>query len=173
VKFWTVVNLELGQSAPLIPGVVELLRVHNYGAAWSSFSGMRWVLVGVTGALMVVLAVMLIRGVVRHPLGRVALTLIIAGGLGNLVDRVWMGYVVDMFNLQFMTYPVFNVADICVVVGVVLLLLYYLFLYEKTDAAQVEQRAREKKANSRFMRKWESTHAEQGGSTPEKKDESP
>lgn len=143
VKFWTVAHLELGETAPLLPGLVELLRLHNYGAAWSSLSGMRWLLIALTSAVMVFLAVLLIRRVVRHPLGRTALTLTLAGGIGNLIDRVYLGYVVDMFHFQFWpSYPVFNVADICVVVGVILFLLYYLFLYDKTDS----KKAREEQA---------------------------
>ena len=74
VKWYTVSHLTLGETAPLLPGLVELLRVHNYGAAWSSFSGMRWLLIVVTAAVMAVLAVLLLRRMVRHPLGVTALT---------------------------------------------------------------------------------------------------
>ena len=146
VKFWTVANLELGETAQLLPGLVELLRLHNYGAAWSSLSGMRWLLVVLTSAVMVFLAVLLVKKAVRHPLGVCALTLVLAGGIGNLIDRVRLGYVVDMFHFQFWpSYPVFNVADICVVVGVILFLLYYLFLYEKTDSKKARAEQAEKK----------------------------
>lgn len=134
VKYWTVAHLDLGQTAPLLPGFVELLRVHNYGAAWSSFSGMRWVLVAVTSAIVLAAAFVLIRQIVRHPLGRLSGALIIAGGLGNILDRVRLGYVVDMFHFQFWpSYPVFNAADICVVSGAVLGVIYYLWFYEKYD----------------------------------------
>ena len=51
VKAWTVAHLELWETAPLFPGFLELMRVHNYGAAWSSFSGQRWLLLGVTGVI--------------------------------------------------------------------------------------------------------------------------
>ena len=120
--------------APCIPGILELTRVHNYGAAWSSFSGMRWLLSAVTAAILIVVLVLLLRGVVRHPAGRVAGALILAGGLGNLIDRVRLGYVVDMFHFVFWpSYPVFNLADICIVAGAILGAIYYLFLYEKHD----------------------------------------
>lgn len=85
VKWYTVSHLTLGETAPLLPGLVELLRVHNYGAAWSSFSGMRWLLIVVTAAVMAVLAVLLLRRMVRHPLGVTALVLILSGGVGNLI----------------------------------------------------------------------------------------
>ena len=117
VKWYTVSHLTLGETAPLLPGLVELLRVHNYGAAWSSFSGMRWLLIVVTAAVMAVLAVLLLRRMVRHPLGVTALVLILSGGVGNLIDRIRLGYVVDMFALDLFQFPVFNVADIFVVCG--------------------------------------------------------
>lgn len=133
VKYYVTVHIPLGEARPLLPGVVELRTVHNYGAAWSSFSGMRWLLVAVTCCIVLAVAVLLARRVVRHPLGTAACWLVLSGGLGNIVDRVRLGYVVDMFNLEFMHYPVFNVADICVVCGAVLGAVYYLWFYEKYD----------------------------------------
>ena len=117
VKWYTVSHLTLGETAPLLPGLVELLRVHNYGAAWSSFSGMRWLLIVVTAAVMAVLAVLLLRRMVRHPLGVTALVLILSGGVGNLIDRIRLGYVVDMIETQFISFPVFNVADCFITCG--------------------------------------------------------
>ena len=133
VKYWITVNLPLGESPPLLPGFVQLRTVHNFGAAWSSFSGMRWLLVGVTSVIVLAVAYVLVRRIVRHPLGVAACFLILSGGLGNIIDRVRLGYVVDMFDFQFMNYPVFNVADIAVVSGALLAVIYYLWFYEKYD----------------------------------------
>lgn len=133
VKHWITVNLPLGESMPLLPGFMQLRTVHNYGAAWSSFSGMRWLLVGVTSVIVLAVAYAMVRRIVRHPLGVAACFLILSGGLGNIIDRVRLGYVVDMFDFQFMNYPVFNVADIAVVCGAVLAAVYYLWFYEKYD----------------------------------------
>lgn len=133
VKHWITANLPLGEGMDFLPGLVELRTVHNYGAAWSSFSGMRWLLVAVTSCIVLTVLMILVRRVVRHPAGVAACFLIISGGLGNIIDRVRLGYVVDMFNFLFMSYPVFNVADICVVCGCILGAVYYLFLYEKYD----------------------------------------
>ena len=133
VKHWITVNLPLGESMPLLPGFMQLRTVHNFGAAWSSFSGMRWLLVGVTSVIVLAVAYVLVRRIVRHPLGVAACFLILSGGLGNIIDRVRLGYVVDMFDFQFMNYPVFNVADIAVVCGAVLAAVYYLWFYEKYD----------------------------------------
>ena len=133
LKAWITQNLPLGEAMPLIPKFVELRTVHNYGAAWSSFSGQRWLLIAVTALIMAAVVFLLVRRIVRHPLGICACTLILSGGVGNLIDRVRMGYVVDMFNFLFMDYPVFNVADICVVCGAIVGAVYYLFFYDKYD----------------------------------------
>ena len=119
LKWWVTSHLEVGQSAPLLPGVVQLTRLHNTGAAWSSFSGKTGLLAAVT--------------VVRHPLGLSAAMLVLGGGIGNMIDRIFRGYVVDMFDLEFMDYPIFNLADIFVVVGVILGAVYYLWFYDKYD----------------------------------------
>lgn len=117
-----------------LPGLVELTRVHNFGAAWSSFSGQRWLLLAVTGAIVAAVAFLLLRRIVRHPFGVCACWLILAGGLGNIIDRARLGYVVDMLHFVFWpSYPVFNVADICVVCGAVMAAAYYLWFYEKYD----------------------------------------
>ena len=143
VKKWTVTTFAAPVGSAVwtadeaiagIPGVVEFTRVHNYGSAWSSFSGMRWLLIGVTVVLMAVLVTLWAKKIVRHPLGKLSLALILSGGIGNLIDRVVNGYVVDTFNLTFMNYPVFNVADISVVAGAIAGAIYYLWLYDKFDA---------------------------------------
>ena len=134
VKHYVTVHIPLSEAQPLLPGLVELRTVHNYGAAWSSLAGMRWLLVAITGVIIAAVAVILIRRIVRHPVGVMAGFLILSGGLGNIVDRVRLGYVVDMFHLEFWpSYPVFNVADICVVCGALLGAVYYLWFYEKYD----------------------------------------
>ena len=129
LKAWVVSNIPLGETAPLIPGLVQLRTVHNYGAAWSSFSGSGKLLLGVTGAIVLAVVILVSLRMVRHPLGLTAAFLVISGGLGNIIDRARLGYVVDLFDLTFMEYPVFNVADIFVCVGCGLFILYVL-LYE-------------------------------------------
>ena len=134
VKHYIALTLPLGEARPLLPGLVELKTVHNYGAAWSSFSGQRWLLVIATGCIVLLILTALVLRAVRHPLGVLAGCLIVSGGLGNILDRVRLGYVVDMFHFQFFpSYPVFNVADMCVVCGCVLGLVYYQWFYEKHD----------------------------------------
>lgn len=138
LKSWTVHHLALGESTAFLPGFMQLTRVHNYGAAWSSFSGKTAMLIVVTAALMIAVAYLLIRRIVRHPLGAAAAVLILGGGVGNIVDRIVHGYVVDMFDLLLFDYPVFNLADCFVVVGVILGAVYYLWFYDKYDGRKAK-----------------------------------
>ena len=78
VKRSITLTLPLGESRPLLPGFVELKTIHNYGAAWSSFSGMRWLLVVATSCIVLALLALLVRRVVRHPLGVLACCLIVS-----------------------------------------------------------------------------------------------
>lgn len=133
LKWWVTAHLEMGQSAPLLPGVVQLTRLHNTGAAWSSFSGKTGLLAIVTIVLMAAVAWLLVKKIVRHPLGVTAGVLILGGGIGNVIDRVCRGYVVDMFDLQFISYPIFNLADCFVVVGVILGALWFYDKYDKKE----------------------------------------
>ena len=79
--------MQLRETVPFLPPLLQLTRVHNYGAAWSSFSGARLLLIVLTAAGMGLLIWLLVR-VVRHPLGQWALACVIGGGVGNLIDRV-------------------------------------------------------------------------------------
>ena len=144
VKLWVVRTLDVFETMPFLPGFIELKYVQNTGGGWSILSELTWLLSLLTAVIMAVVAALMLRRVVRHPLGLWACTLILAGGLGNLIDRLRLGYVVDMFNFQFMNYPVFNVADICIVIGMILGAIYYLFLYEKVDAPQRRKGGEEK-----------------------------
>ena len=137
LKAYMTANIPLGQTQPLLPGIMELRTVHNYGAAWSSFSGQRWLLVIVTCCIVAAVAWCLVRRIVRHPVGVVACFMVVSGGVGNIIDRIRLGYVVDMFNLLFMEYPVFNVADIFVVCGAILGAIYYMWIYDKYDKKEV------------------------------------
>ena len=137
VKALVVSTMQLRETVPFLPPLLQLTRVHNYGAAWSSFSGARLLLIVLTAAGMGLLIWLLVR-VVRHPLGQWALACVIGGGVGNLIDRVRLGYVVDMLDTMFMDFPVFNVADVFVVCGTVLAMIYYLAFYSKYDEKKQE-----------------------------------
>ena len=132
VKFAVRANIGLGQSVPFIPYVMDLAYVQNTGAAWSILESYTWLLTLTSLAVVLVLCWLIMKGFFRNALGRVAAALVLAGGMGNLIDRAVFGFVTDMFRTTFIDFPVFNVADCCVTVGVPLLFVYVL-LYVKTD----------------------------------------
>lgn len=133
VKYLVDTYIPLGGSVPFLPGLVELTYVRNTGAAFSLFTQHTWMLAVVSAAMSAVLIWALWKKVFSHPFGRLALAMLLSGAVGNLIDRVLRGYVVDMFNVQFMHFAVFNVADICVVVGGIAAAVYYLFFYDRLE----------------------------------------
>ncbi|MEF9958405.1 MAG: signal peptidase II [Niameybacter sp.] len=130
-KIWTV-NYFQGGTKPNIeiwPGVLELTYVENRGAAFGMMQGKVWLFVLITA---VVLGVILWywRSIPENKAGiwmKVALVLVVSGAVGNLIDRVFIQYVRDMIYFSLIDFPVFNVADMCVVGGVILLFPILLF----------------------------------------------
>ena len=133
VKWWVRGAIPLGESIPFIPHLMDLTYVQNTGAAFSSFAGLTWLLALVSLIATVVIALLLRRDFFPSPLGRFTLALLLSGAAGNLIDRVFLGFVTDMFQTTFINFAVFNVADICVVVGGIAAGLYYLFLMDKLE----------------------------------------
>ncbi len=118
-KYWTILNLiPNGTAKPFIPGFIELVNVHNTGAAFGIFDGgwARWIFVVLTLIFTVAVIYMFSKNIISGGLGRWSLVMVLAGGLGNCIDRMFNGYVVDMFHFQFMEFAVFNVADIFITV---------------------------------------------------------
>ena len=131
VKYLVRTYIPLGTSVPFLPGLVELTHWQNTGAAFTILSEHTWLLTLVSAVVAVVIAVVLFKRVFHHPLGVASLSVVLAGAIGNLIDRALFGSVTDMFNLLFMRFAVFNVADICVVCGGIAFCVYFLFLYDK------------------------------------------
>ena len=130
-KYLTVANIELYADVPFIPGLLQLTYVRNTGAAFSSFEGQQWLFALVflvfTGAI---LYEYFKKPMPFTKLERWCIAAIYAGGLGNMIDRVRLGYVVDMIETTFMEFPVFNVADCFITCGCILLMAH-LFLFNK------------------------------------------
>jgi len=139
VKYLVSANIPLGGSVPFLPYIMDLTYVQNTGCAFSLLEEHTWLLTIVSAVMSVVLAGALAKGFFKHPLGKVTLSLLLAGAVGNLIDRAFYGYVIDMFRTLFMDFAVFNVADICVVVGGIAAAAYYLFLYDKLEGKANEQ----------------------------------
>ncbi len=133
VKYLVRANIPLGTSLPFLPGIMELTYWQNTGAAFSLFSEHTWVLTLISAVVSLVILGVLVKRVVAHPFGVASLSVVLAGAVGNLIDRVAFGYVTDMFNFQFMRFAVFNVADVCVVCGGIAFCIYFLFFYDKLE----------------------------------------
>lgn len=133
VKFLVRANIPLGGHVPFIPYLLDLTYVQNTGAAFSILNEHTWLLTLASILVVVLMMAALWKKVLTHPGGVIPSVMVIAGGVGNLIDRIAFGYVTDMFNTLFMDFAVFNVADICITVGGVLLLIYVFFFYEKLE----------------------------------------
>lgn len=118
-KYLVVARMAYGDAITLIPGILQLTHVRNFGAAFGLFAGQRLLFFG--AALVIVAAFIFLRNEILKAghLAVVASGLVLGGALGNLIDRVRYGYVVDFFDLGF--WPVFNVADSAIVVGAIVL----------------------------------------------------
>ena len=138
IKLWAVNVLQPVGSMPLIPRVVELRFVLNQGMAFSLLSGKQMFLIIATSIALVLVAYMLFFRSRGKYLQQAAMLLVLGGGIGNLIDRVLNGEVVDYINLLFMRFAVFNFADICVCVGVALWVLE-IFLEELHSGEAKEQ----------------------------------
>jgi signal peptidase II len=122
VKHWVVTTISLGASKTVLPGVLTLTNLHNTGAAWSMLSGQQGFFVLITVVALAIIGYLMVRW--RHQRAlMIGLALILAGTLGNFIDRLAHGYVVDMFETLFVSFPVFNVADSCLTIGVIILII--------------------------------------------------
>ena len=146
-KHWAVLNCQ--SSIPLIPGVLELIYHENDGIAWGLFSGASQILSVLTAvfcALMVLLYIKKRKSLLR--ISRFTLALIFAGALGNCIDRIFLGYVRDMVYVSAINFPVFNLADSCIVIGAGLFIIEVLFCKGSIfDVLEEAWQARKKKEN--------------------------
>ncbi|UQS83575.1 signal peptidase II [Bombilactobacillus thymidiniphilus] len=130
VKWWTVAQVMLGQNISIIPNVLAIDHVNNYGAAYNILNNKRWLFYIITIIAVIIFSYLLLKGKERRPLFLTSITLLLAGTIGNAIDRVFRGHVVDMiainlFNLPFLNF-VCNIADILITSGVILLIVYLL-----------------------------------------------
>ncbi|OJG88549.1 signal peptidase II [Enterococcus saccharolyticus] len=127
VKFWIVSNFALGDTQNIIPNILSFTYVQNTGAAWSIFEGQMGFFTVITLIAVAVVTYLLVRYRNENKLFTIGLALVLAGAIGNFIDRVRLGYVVDMFQTDFMNFPIFNVADMSLCIGVGLIFIYTIF----------------------------------------------
>ncbi|AQP53126.1 signal peptidase II [Vagococcus penaei] len=132
VKWWTVANIPLFETIGHNP-VMSLTYIQNRGGAWSILEGRMWVLVLITLVALIIFPTLLYKNRHSSKWLTIGLSLIIGGTLGNFIDRLRIGYVVDMFQVEFINFPIFNVADIALNIGVICMFVYILFIEGKED----------------------------------------
>ena len=110
-------HIAVGETVSFLPGVMHLTQLHNEGAAFRILVGQRWPLILLTFVFLAVVVVLIAKKLLRRRSEILSIALVTGGAIGNLIDRIAHGYVVDMFALDLFQFPVFNVADIFVVCG--------------------------------------------------------
>ena len=127
-KFLTIAHIALYEDVAFIPGFLGLTYVRNTGAAFSSFEGQQWLF----ALIFALFTVGILYEYFKKPMGfstfeRWCIAGIYGGGLGNMIDRVRLGYVVDMIETKFIEFPVFNVADCFITCGCILMMISLIF----------------------------------------------
>ena len=127
-KYFTVANIALYEDVEFIPGVLGFTYVQNTGAAFSSFEGQQWLF----SLIFAFITVAILWEYFKKPqpfskFERFCIAAIYGGGLGNMIDRVRLGYVVDMLETKFMRFPVFNVADCFITCGCIAMMVSLVF----------------------------------------------
>ena len=142
IKAAVAANLPYGQPVEAIPGLLNWTYTTNTGGGFSMLSGKTWFLVGFTVVLMGIIVFLYVKKYFQHWVGRSSAVLILAGGIGNLIDRVFNGgKVIDFIDISpLFNFAIFNFADCCITVGGVLLCVYILFLHQdkKPETADAE-----------------------------------
>lgn len=121
-------NFELFESKKFLDGFIDFVFVKNEGAAWGMLSGKTWLLLLITISVMIFCTVLLIKTGLKNKLFFWSISLVLFGGIGNMIDRIFRdGFVVDFLHFEFWPqFPVFNIADCGIVVGAGLLVLYFI-----------------------------------------------
>ena len=130
-KYFTVSMLKPVGSVEIIKNILNFTYVENRGAAFGILQNARWVFIVLTTIAVAAIIIYLLKEKPKDKTLTCSLSLILAGAIGNMIDRILKGFVVDMIEVTFIDYPVFNFADCCVVIGAILLGIYIIFIYKE------------------------------------------
>ncbi|MGF3141791.1 signal peptidase II [Facklamia sp. P13064] len=133
LKIWTQNHLTLNQTLEIIPDFFQLNYIHNTGAGWGLFAGQRFFLIGVTFLVIFYLVYLIWKNRYHSLWTKLAYALLLGGAVGNLIDRLVRGYVVDMLQIRLFDFPIFNLADVALTLGVILLIIMVIWTEEGSD----------------------------------------
>ena len=141
-KLIVVNSMAVGETVPVIEDVFHFTYIQNRGAAFGMLANNRWVFMIISTVAIVAMCVYLFRFCEETMFTKIGLALLIGGGIGNMIDRVALGYVIDMIDCRFIDFYVFNVADSCVCVGAFMVGLGYLLSTIKESKAKKAEKTR-------------------------------
>ncbi len=130
--------IPVGSSIQLIDGVLYISNVKNTGAAFSMFGNQTWLLVYLTAAALLFMILLIVLKKIRARFLVYSLSTVVAGGIGNLIDRIIFGKVTDYIDVRIINFAIFNFADCCVVIGCILILVYVVFLENRKKDNKLE-----------------------------------
>ncbi len=139
IKYFAVLYLKPVSTVVAIPYILDFTYVENRGVAFGMFEDSRWIFVALTSIVIAVFIVLLFKTGKSSRLFSISSALIIGGGIGNLIDRLLYGYVVDYLSLSFFP-PVCNFADYCITAGTVLLIIYLLFYSDMNKSDKLSRK---------------------------------
>lgn len=136
VKLWVVNNIGMTDSIKVIPGIIDFVYVKNTGAAFSFLANKTYGIIFLSIVSLLFCAAVVWYIIKKRPESKLlmlSLVMMLAGAFGNVIDRLFRGFVVDFIETKFITFPVFNIADISITVGAALVIIYILFFDKKED----------------------------------------
>ena len=146
-KWLAVIFLAGNPPVPVIEWFIRFSYVENTGAAWGMFGApdQRWIFMTLSSVAIIAILLYVFIAKPKNPLLKYSLALIVAGGIGNMIDRIMLGYVVDFLEFTFIDFPVFNVADSCVCIGAGMMVLYCIL--SMRDEAKKQKESAQPPAN--------------------------
>lgn len=126
-KYLTVQEIALGEVVPVIPNVLSLTYIRNSGAAWSILEDQMIFFYVITVVVVGALIYFLHTEGKKSPIASTGIAFIMGGAIGNFIDRLHLKYVIDMIRLEFVNFPIFNVADMALTIGVIILIGYIVY----------------------------------------------
>ncbi len=137
-KYLAVRFLKPMDTVPIIKDALHLTYATNTGAAFGMLKDHRWVFLTVSTLAIIAMSIYLFKSKYRHPLFCLAFSFIVGGGIGNMIDRILLGYVVDFIDFRLINFAIFNTADSFVCIGCALAFVWVLFFSEKEDAVHAK-----------------------------------